>query len=395
MFVIRKFISSILALSLILSVSISTVFSEENTENKNKEKLDISSKAGILLDAKSGEIIYEKNINEKLPPASITKIMVMLIAMEDIENKKISLDDEVTVSKNASKMGGSQLYLHEGETQTIENLLKSIAIRSANDSSVALAEHMSGSLEEFIVRMNKRAKELGMKNTNFQNTTGLPDENHYSTALDISIMSKELLKYPRTNEWLTTWMTDIKVGKEKDINQSLVNTNKLVRFYEGANGIKTGFTNEAKFCLSASATRGKLSLISVLLGSETSDIRFEETKKLLDHGFLTYDSFTVNKKGDVIKNLPISKGNQKQVDLVLKDNVDILVKKGEDKKIEREIRLPKEIKAPFRKNQVVGELVIKIDGNEVTKEKILCSEEINKASFINLFDRGFKSIIEN
>lgn len=377
---------SYLIITLMLILSISTAYAAE-------DKLDVDSKSAILLDANSGKIIYEKNIDERLPPASITKVMVMLLAMEDIENGKITLKDEVIVSKKASDMGGSQLFLHEGETQTVEDLLKSIAIRSANDSAVALGEHLGEGLDSFIERMNERAKELGMKNTNFKNTTGLPHKEHYSTSYDISLMSKELLKYPQTNEWLTTWMTDIKVGKKKDVNQTLVNTNKLIRFYEGANGIKTGFTNDAKFCLSASAKRGKLNLISVILGSETSDKRFDEAKMLLDYGFQNFDSVTVNKKDDVIKNLPVSKGKLKEVDLILKENIDILVKKGNDEKIEREINLPEDIKAPFRENQVVGDLVIKIDGKEIAKEKIVCSKEVEKASVINLLDRGFRSII--
>lgn len=377
---------SYLIITLMLILSISTAYAAE-------DKLDVDSKSAILLDANSGKIIYEKNIDERLPPASITKVMVMLLAMEDIENGKITLKDEAIVSKKASDMGGSQLFLHEGEIQTVEDLLKSIAIRSANDSAVALGEHLGEGLGSFIERMNERAKELGMKNTNFKNTTGLPHKEHYSTSYDISLMSKELLKYPQTNEWLTTWMTDIKVGKKKDVNQTLVNTNKLIRFYEGANGIKTGFTNDAKFCLSASAKRGKLNLISVILGSETSDKRFDEAKMLLDYGFQNFDSVTVNKKDDVIKNLPVSKGKLKEVDLILKENIDILVKKGNDEKIEREINLPEDIKAPFRENQVVGDLVIKIDGKEIAKEKIVCSKEVEKASVINLLDRGFRSII--
>lgn len=394
---IKKLSISMIAMLLISTFSLNIIYATDNSKKEDsiKNEFNINAKSGILLDAKSGKIIYEKNIHEKLAPASITKVMVMLLAMEDLESKKISLEDKVTVSLNASKMGGSQLFLHEGETQTIENLLKSIALRSANDSSVALSEHIGGSLDLFIERMNKRSEELGMKNTHFKNPTGLPDEGHYSTAYDISLMSKELLKYPKINEWLTMWMDEIKVGKNKDIVQSLVNTNKLIRFYEGANGIKTGYTNDAGFCLSASAKRGNLSLISVILGSETSNERFDEAKKLLNHGFLIYDSIVVNKKGDVIKNVQVSKGNIKNVDVILKEDVNILVKKGEDRKIEREVRIPNEIKAPFRKNQVLGELIIKIDGEEFAKEKLVCNKEIKKATIIDLYDKGFRSIIAN
>lgn len=376
-----------------LNILYATEYDIEEKDVKNE--IDVNAKSGILLDAKSGKIIYEKNIHEKLAPASITKIMVMLLAIEDLENEKISLEDQVTVSLDASKMGGSQLFLHEGETQSIEILLKSIALRSANDSSVALSEHLEGSLESFLKRMNKRAEELGMKNTHFKNPTGLPDEGHYSTAYDISLMSQELLKYPKMSEWLTMWMDEVKVGKNKDIVQSLVNTNKLIRFYEGANGIKTGYTNDAGFCLSASAERGNLKLISVILGSETSNERFDEAKKLLDYGFSTYDSILVNKKNDIIENLQVFKGNTKNVDIALKEDINILVKKGQENKVEREIKISDKIKAPIKKNQVLGELVIKIDGKEVAKEKLVSTEEIKKASFINLYDRGFRSIITN
>ncbi|AFS78417.1 D-alanyl-D-alanine carboxypeptidase DacF [Gottschalkia acidurici 9a] len=316
-------------MALIFSVGISPVYAFANLDQKDnpKQTFDIDAKSGILIDSSSGDIIYEKNIHEKLPPASITKIMVMLLAMEDLESKKITLEDKVVVSQNAAKMGGSQVYLEEGEVQTVQDLLKAIALRSANDASTALGEHLSGSLDLFIDRMNKRAKELGMKNTHFKNTTGLPDEEHYSTAYDVSVMSRELLKHPKINDWLSLWMGEIKVGKKKDVTQNLVNTNNLIKFYQGANGIKTGFTNDAGFCLSASAKRGNLSLISVILGCNTAQVRFNETKKLLDYGFAMYDSVTVNKKGDLIKKLPVAKGNIKETSIVTQDSLNILIKK--------------------------------------------------------------------
>lgn len=234
----RRYLSAFLGI-LILLLSINISFAEPVFE--------IDGKSAILIDYNSGNIIYEKNSHDKLPPASITKIMVLLIAMESLEKGTINLNDEVVISSNAAGMGGSQVYLEEGEIQTIENLLKAICLRFANDASVALAEHMSGSEELFVKRMNEHAKELGMNNTNFMNVTGLPNEGHYTTAYDIGIMSKELLKYPKIHDWLNLWMSEMKVGKNKDVVQSLVNTNRLIRDYEGANGVKTGSTSEAGF----------------------------------------------------------------------------------------------------------------------------------------------------
>lgn len=391
----KRFICMIISVILILSSGISLTYAEKISNHiyDTKKSFDINAKSSILIDSKSGNIIYAKNENEKLSPASITKIMVMLIAMEDLESKKISLEDEVTVSEKASKMGGSQVFLEENEVQTVENLLKAIALRSANDASVALGEYLSGSLDLFIERMNTKAKQIGMNNTNFENPTGLPDENHYSTSYDISLMSRELMKYPKINTWLTMWMDDINVGKNKDIVQNMVNTNKMIRFYEGANGIKTGYTNDAGFCLSSSAKRGNLNLISVVLGCETSQIRFDESRKLLDYGFANYDSLTVNKKNDAIAKIPVSKGNLKEVSIVTKDDLSILLKKGQSGNVKKKIQLPKLIEAPIKKNQQVGELIVLIDDKEVGKVKLVSSDNIKKASFNDLFNNNFKKII--
>lgn len=360
-----------------------------------EEPFKIEAKSAILMDAATGEIIYEKNIHEKLAPASITKIMVLLLCMEALDSNKIKLEDEVIVSANASSMGGSQVYLEEGEVQTVEELLKAISLRSANDAAVAISEHLSGSIEIFVQKMDERAKELGMKNTNFKNATGLPDNDHYTTAYDISLMSKELLKYPKVHEWLTLWMSEIKVGKKKEVTQSLNNTNKLIHNYQGANGIKTGFTNDAGYCLSASAKRGNLNLISVVLGCSTSSIRFNESKKLLDYGFANYDSMPICRKDDIIKILPISKGKSDEIKVIVKEDLAVLTKKGTSKNVEKEIALPEVINAPVKKHQKLGELVLKIDGNEVGRVDLISENEIEKASFIDMFKKMFDKLINN
>lgn len=356
---------------------------------------DVDAKSAILIDASTGEVIYEKNIHDKLQPASITKIMVLLLCMEALEGNKITLEDEVVVSSYAAGMGGSQVYLEEGEVQTVDQLLRAISLRSANDASTALSEHISGSIDVFIQRMNERAKELGMNNTNFTNVTGLTDAEHFATAYDISLMSKELLKYPKIHEWLTIWMDEIKVGKEKDVTQSLNNTNKLIHDYQGANGIKTGFTNEAGYCLSASAKRGNLNLISVMLGCSTSNIRFNESKKLLDYGFANYDSLPICNKNDVINTLPISKGKEEMAKIIAKDDLSILVKKGYSKNVEKDILLPESIDAPLEKNQKVGELVLKIDGNEVSRTDLIVETDIEKATFADMLVKIINKLIGN
>lgn len=253
--IMKKFMSVFLVIIFIIGQN-NLVFADENT----KSNIDISSKSAVLLDVSSGKVLYEKNCHEKLPPASVTKVMTMLLICEAIEDGKIKLDDEVTISENAASMGGSQIFLEPGEVQKVDTLLKGIAVASANDACVAMAEYVGGSVEEFVDMMNKKAKELKMNDTNFVNTNGLPVENHYTSAYDIGIMSRELLKHEMIEKYLTTWMDDIIVGKKR-ATIGLANTNKLIKHYNGATGVKTGFTAEAKYCLSASAKRGKTHLI--------------------------------------------------------------------------------------------------------------------------------------
>ncbi len=374
----RKITSILILLVLVLAFS-NTSFSEE--------PFKLEAKSAILIDASSGEIIYEKNIHEKLPPASITKIMLLLIAMEDLNSGKIKLDDEVHVSANSARMGGSQVYLEEGETQTVNDLLKAICLRSANDAAVALAEHISGSIDVFAQRMNEKAKLLGMLNTNFKNATGLPDEEHFTTAYDISIMSRELLRYPKIHEWLTIYMTDIKVGKSKKSTQTLVNTNKLIREYQGANGIKTGLTNDAGHCLAASAKRGNLSLISVVLGGPTSNSRFLESKQLLDFGFANYDAVPICKKNEVIKKIKVLKGKENELNAVAESDYSLLIKKGALKEIEKEIVLPEVINAPCEKGQKIGEIILKNNGKEIGKINVVTENALKKASAIDMFKK--------
>ncbi len=360
------------------------------------EEFDVNAKSALLMDAGSGKIIYEKNAHDRLPPASVTKIMTMLLVMEALESNKITLEDKVIISDRASSMGGSQLYLEPGEEKSVEQLMKGIAVASANDACVAIAEHVAGTEEMFIKMMNERAKELGMNNTQFMNTNGLPQEGHYSSAFDIAIMSKELLKYPRIHEWLTIWMSTMKVGlpNKKETNLELTNTNKLIKMYPGANGIKTGYTSDAKYCLSSSATKNGLSLISVILGSPTSNIRFAEATKLFNYGFATFSSVQIAKKNQVIDEINVEKGKENKVHVIAKDNLNAIVKKGEEKLVQKEIVIAKTIKAPFESNEKIGEIIITKDGQEIGRVDIVTEKGIPSASFIDIFSRIVQKTIQ-
>ncbi|MBU5311073.1 D-alanyl-D-alanine carboxypeptidase [Tissierella carlieri] len=355
--------------------------------------LNVNAKSALLMDVNTGAIIYKLNENDRLAPASITKVMTLLLGMEALDSGRIKLTDKVMVSEHASKMGGSTVFLEAGETQTVEDLFRAIAIRSANDASVALAEHIAGSEDIFVKMMNEKAKSLGMENTEFYNCSGLPNENHYVSAYDVALMSKELLKYDRVHEWLTTYMTDMQVGKTKSSTQTMVNTNRLIKEYEGANGIKTGSTNEAGFCLSASAKRGNLQLIAVIMGVNNSKLRFDEAKRMLDYGFANYDSISIGKKGDIIATLPVEKGKAQEVELMLARDSYILLPKGEKGNISKELVLPDMIDAPILSGDEFGELVVSIDGKEVDKIKLVSKANIDKANLFNMLNRTIKSYL--
>lgn len=356
------------------------------------QPFDINAKSALLMDAGTGTILYEKNSHEQLPPASITKIMTMLLVMEAIEDDKITLDDEVVVSERASKMGGTQLYLEPGETKTIEELMKGVAIRSANDASVALGEYVAGSEELFVQQMNERAKELGMKNTKFMNTNGLDAEGHLTTAHDIALMSRELLKHKEVHRWFTTWMDTVVVGK-KQVPQSLVNTNRLIKTYKGINGIKTGYTSQSLHCISASATKGNSTFISVIMAAPTSPIRFNEAAKLLDYGFANYNTVEIAKKDSTVGSVKLNKGKKTQLDVFPRDDLNVLVEKGKEANVQKEIILPSSINAPVSKGDKVGEVIAILDGDEVGRVDIISKEDIEKASIIDILGRMFNKMM--
>lgn len=379
----KKFIFLFIAVWMVGAMTPASVFAEEEKTSANFAP---NATSALLMDADSGEIIYAKNENEKLPPASITKIMTMLLIMEAVDQGKMKLDEEVTTSDYAASMGGSQIFLESGETMTVEELLKGIAMASGNDASVAMAEKIAGSEEMFVEMMNKRAKELGMENTNFVNSNGLPDPNHYSSAYDIAIMSKELLKYPKITEYTGKYQDYLRKDTEDPF--WLVNTNKLVRFYTGADGLKTGYTSEAKFCLSATAQRNDLRLIAVVLGEPNTKTRNAEVAQLMDYGFSQYRSHILYQPGDEIGSVSVEKGHLPVLPVKAASKYSILMKKGEDtENIRHELQIRTDLEAPIKVGDPIGKLVVYRQNEKIAEFELYSEAEIRKAGWWELFKR--------
>lgn len=334
---------------------------------------NIPCRSAILIEPESGKILFEKDADTLMPPASITKIMTMLLVMEAIDSGKISLDDAVTCSPHASSMGGTQIWFEPGEQMTVHELLKATAIASANDAAVALGEHVSGSEEAFVNLMNTRAKELGMTNTTFKNATGLDADGHLTTARDIAAMSAELLKHPKITEYTTIWMDSLRNGETQ-----LVNTNKLVRFFKGATGLKTGTTDGAGSCLSASATRDGLSLIAVVLGSDTSDQRFGSARGLLEYGFANYEAKAVPAPEPPIAPLKVKGGVRQQVELKSCAPKQMLVEKGRGSSLTQQQKMVEEFEAPVAEGTHAGTIRVMLDGVIICEYDVVTAESVDK-----------------
>ena len=374
-----KAFSVILAFIFVFSFTVSAEPSHRGEEKINfEDPLKLDCEAAFLMEANTETVLYEKNADTPLPPASVTKIMTLLLVMEAIEAGEINYSDKVRASANACSMGGSQIYLKENEEMTVEDLLKSVIIASANDAAVALAEYVAGSEENFVLKMNKKAAKLGMQNTNFENTNGLDDtvENHMISARDIAIMSCELIKYKKVTEYSSIWMDSIRNG-----TFGLTNTNRLIRFYKGATGLKTGSTDKAGFCISATAERNGMNLICVVMGAKTRDIRNSIATRLLDYGFNNYRIFEA--EGEEIENIPILKG--------LKDSfsakyraVKIIVPKNTGK-ISAGVQVAIPVEAPVKLGDIVG-IVSYTDGkNEICQIDIIAAENVERVSFGGVF----------
>ena len=372
--------------SLIMAILIAIMPMNLSFANEDNAPLSVSSKSAILMDVGSGQILYEKNAHDKLPPSSVTKVMTMLLICEALDSGKITLDDSVQISDNAASMGGSQIFLEAGEVQKVDTLLKGIAVASANDGCVAMAEYIGGSVESFVDMMNAKAKELNMKDTNFVNTNGLPVDNHYTSAHDIAIMSRELLKHDVISKYLTTWMDQVVVGK-KQITVGLANTNKLIKHYQGATGVKTGFTQQAKYCLSASAKRGDTHLVAVTLGAETSPERFKDATSLLNFGFANYESVKLCSKNDNIATLTLDKADEQKINLVAKEDLSVLIKKGGNKDFTRKIKVNENPTIPIKKGTNLGYVEIYQGKTLVGKVDLVNTKDIQKASYLKMLQR--------
>ena len=355
------------------------------------DSLNLSSEAAILMDAESGKILYEKNTQEQLPMASMTKIMSMLLIMENIEEGNLTYEDKVLISENASGMGGSQVFLQAGEEYTVSDLLKCIAVSSANDAVVAMAEKISGSVDAFVTLMNERAKELGLENTNFANPHGLDDENHYSTAYDMAVMARELLKHEDILKYTSIY--EDYLTKPDGSQVWLVNTNRLVRFYDGVDGLKTGYTTEAGYCLTATAKKSDLRLISVVMKSPSAEARSSDTSTLLSYGFNSFKNNIIYSKDKSLGTVRVEKGKIEEIEVYLKeDATEILSVTEKPSDYSFNIKVDKII-SPVKAGTVVGTAeIINNNGNIIKEVEIIVKEDIESAGFFDYLKQSFKFI---
>lgn len=377
----RKVLSSIVSLCLVLSV-LTPVASAAEKQAKLAEKAS----SAIVIERDTGEVLFEKNSHERLPPASMTKIMTMLLIMEAIDKGSIKYDDMVRTSEYAASMGGSQIFLEPGEEMTVTDMLKAIAVASGNDASVAMAEHIAGTEEEFVSMMNDKAKELGLENTNFINANGLPAPDHYTTSYDLAMTSKELLKYEDITKF--TGIYEDYLREDTDNKFWLVNTNKLVRFYPGVDGLKTGFTREAKYCLTATAEKNDMRVISVIMGAPTPKDRNAQVTSMLDYAFSRFMTHKLYDREHVLADVEVSKGDKEKIPVMTSESVSILTKKGEkiDDVVER-LEIDANLRAPVKKGDVLGSLVVEKNGETLVSSPLIAGDDVFEASWWKMFKR--------
>ena len=347
--------------------------------------LSLNVGSAVLIEQNSGQVLYNQNMHEKLRPASVTKVMTILLIMEAIDSGKLSYTDKIPCSEKAAGMGGSQIWLDVREELTVDEMLKAICVVSANDCTVAMAEYLAGSEEAFVNQMNAKAKELGMNDTTFKNCHGIDEDGHVTSAYDIALTSRELLtKHPSITKYTTIYMDSLRDGKS-----SLVNTNKLVRNYKGATGLKTGSTSVALYNLSASATRNDLSLIAVIMKAPTSPIRFAEAQKLLDYGFNNFEYKKLANENDLIKEISVDKGIENSVNAILENDSGVLIQKGQNKDIVQSVQLTDSINAPVYAGQVLGNVTYSLNGNEIGKVNIVAEKSVGNNTAFNMIEHVF------
>ena len=374
----KAIISAVLCISLLLSSVIPVAALEDDS---------VSAPSAVLMEASTGKIVYEKNSHEQRPCASVTKVMTLLLVFEAIDRGKLSLEDTITASEHAASMGGSDIWLENGETMSADDMIKATVVASANDAAVALAEHLSGSEDTFVEQMNNRAKELGMNDTVFKNCNGLDEEGHVTSANDVAIMSQELTKHEKIFDYTSIWLDNLRDGKTQ-----IVNTNKLLKTYNGITGLKTGTTDDAGCCMSATATRGDVSLISVVLGCESGKQRFADAAALLDYGFANIAVKELKIPEEMPHMLEVVGGMEKTVDLQCDVDSNVVVDKSADAEIKAELDLPESLEAPIEENQVVGSLKFTVNG-ETKIFDITARQQVEKTSFSSIFDVVFNSLL--
>ncbi|GAA0443962.1 D-alanyl-D-alanine carboxypeptidase DacF [Lentibacillus halophilus] len=372
-----------------------SVFAEDDDQNgEGEQELNLvpDAKSAILMERDTGKVLYKKNTDEELAPASMTKIMTLLLIMEALDNGEIEKDETIRVSERAASMGGSQIFLEKGEEMSVDDLLKGIAIASANDASVALAERIAGSEKAFVKKMNQKADTLGLNNTQFQNSTGLPADNHYSTARDMALISKELLTYESVTNYTSIYEDYLRKGEENEF--WLVNTNRLVKFYPGVDGLKTGYTNEAKYCLTATAEKNDMRMIAVVMGAETTKKRNAAISKMLDYSFNHYETENLYDKGDTVTTIDFLKSEQQTVDVAVSQSVSTIHEKGEaDKHVTTSTEMDADLTLPLQKGDQVGRLVVKNDGKTLSTTPLTITDDVDKASYITLLKRTVQNMV--
>lgn len=362
----------------------------EKQEEINSNNLKLESASAILIEQTTGQVLYEHNPHEALRPASVTKVMSILLIMEALDSGKISLTDSIPCTENAASMGGSQIWLDPRESLTVEEMLKAICVASANDCVVAMAEYLGGSEEGFVQMMNDKAQNLGMKDTTFKNCHGLDEDGHVTSSYDIALMSKELLNnHPDITKYTTIWTDSLRDGKSE-----LTNTNKLIRSYKGATGLKTGSTGLALYNLSASATRDDLSLIAVIMKAPSTKIRFAEAQKLLDYGFSTFSFKQFGKKDETIKTLTVTKGARSSVEAILSQNSGTLLEKGKDKKVEQNLTLEDNVSAPIISGQKLGEVSFVLDGQTLSTIDIVAKNDVERLNWFTMAKKVIYSWVD-
>ena len=382
----KKILAFLLAAAVLASCALAAP-AEETPQSADGGAISVPVPSAVVMEKTSGRVLYEKNAHEHMSPASVTKIMTLLLTVEEIEAGRLKENDMIAGSAHASSMGGSQIWLKDGETLTVGEMLKAVSVVSANDCAVALAEHIAGSEEAFVARMNKRAAELGMKDTHFVDCTGLTDDpNHYTSAYDIALMSRQLISYPRIRKYTTIWMDSLRDGKNQ-----LVNTNKLIRFYQGATGLKTGFTNKAMYCLSATAERGGVEYIAVVLHGATSAERFESAKTLLNWAFASFAVCPL-RSPEALPPVRVALGEADSVQPEYSGDAGLLIEKDQLGDVQYEFSLPQSVPAPVAKGQKLGEMIVRSDGTELARVPLLAAGAVEKLTVGKMYGRALSRL---